>query len=127
MRMKYLDMVVNESLRFMNIAPFIVRTLDDDEEIGEVMKLNNLEIFNALSVADGFKFPKGAVVILFFHGCHNDEEYFPNPDKFDPERFSKENTSSNIGAFLPFGMGVRNCIGKLLIRLGKYLILFILF
>lgn len=44
---------------------------------------------------------------------HWDENYFPNPRKFDPERFSEEN-KGNIqpGTYLPFGMGPRNCIGK---------------
>lgn len=44
---------------------------------------------------------------------HNDPEYFPNPKKFDPERFSKEN-KSNIRpfTFIPFGDGPRICIGN---------------
>lgn len=41
-----------------------------------------------------------------------DPNYFPNPKKFDPERFSDENkTSIDPFTYLPFGAGQRICIG----------------
>lgn len=47
------------------------------------------------------------------YGFHHDSKYFPNPEKFDPERFSDENKHNIIpGTYLPFGIGPRNCIGK---------------
>lgn len=45
-------------------------------------------------------------------GIHHDPEYYPEPYKFDPERFSKENVRSRPNySFLPFSHGNRNCIG----------------
>lgn len=47
------------------------------------------------------------------YSLHWDAEYFPNPRKFDPERFSDENKHKiKPGTYVPFGVGPRNCIGK---------------
>ncbi|GJQ79832.1 Cyp6a9, partial [Trypoxylus dichotomus] len=55
---------------------------------------------------------KGTKVFVSSLGMHRDEEYYPNPTKFDPERFSEENkTSRPAFSFLPFGEGPRICIG----------------
>lgn len=45
-------------------------------------------------------------------GFHHNPEYFPDPEKFDPERFSDENRK-NIQQqhYVPFGIGPRACIG----------------
>lgn len=42
-----------------------------------------------------------------------DPQYWPNPEKFDPERFHEDNRSGIFSSsFLPFGIGPRNCIGN---------------
>lgn len=43
---------------------------------------------------------------------HKDPNIYPNPNVFDPTRFTTENNSYNDGSYLPFGRGPRNCIGK---------------
>lgn len=56
--------------------------------------------------------PKGTVVALPTDAFHKDEQYFPNPYKFDPTRFNKENKAKrNTYAYMPFGIGPRSCIG----------------
>jgi hypothetical protein len=61
-----------------------------------------------------FQIRKGESIIIPAWGFHRDAQYFPNPLKFDPERFSEEN-KHNIQPFtyMPFGYGPRNCIGEL--------------
>lgn len=52
-------------------------------------------------------------IIIPTLGLHHDSNYFPNPEVFDPERFSDERRSTiQPGSYLPFGDGPRICIGK---------------
>ena len=56
---------------------------------------------------------KGITILSLFYGLHMDPEYFPDPYKFDPERFSEENRRNiDPDTYLPFGIGPRNCIGS---------------
>jgi cytochrome P450 len=58
---------------------------------------------------------KGTTVFILLFGIHYDASVFPDPDKFDPERFVDNPLISNDRspfAFIPFSAGSRNCIGK---------------
>lgn len=60
-------------------------------------------------------------------GIHYDSQYYKEPMKFQPERFSEEKLAFNERPFLSFGDGPRNCIGlrfaKLQTKLGVVLLL----
>jgi cytochrome P450 len=56
--------------------------------------------------------PKGTMVITYIYGAHHAAQYWKDPERFVPGRFSKENKESHTAfAYLPFGGGPRGCIG----------------
>lgn len=60
-----------------------------------------------------FTIPKAMYINIPISCIMRDPEYFPNPDQFDPDRFSEGNKANiKTGTFLAFGNGPRQCIGK---------------
>ena len=54
-------------------------------------------------------------MIIFLQGIHHDANVFPDPDKFDPERFADDSLISNERSpfdYIPFSAGSRNCVGE---------------
>lgn len=102
MKMKYLDTVVCETLRKWPPSPmidrlctksYIIEPKDPDEK--------PLSLY------------KGDLIFIPIYAIQRDPEYYPNPNRFDPERFSDENKNNiNPITYLPFGIGPRNCIGS---------------
>lgn len=69
--------------------------------------------FYSLEPISNFKVPRGFPIYIPTYALHRDEKYFPNPSKYDPERFNEENKDSIPPyAYIPFGMGPRNCLGE---------------
>jgi cytochrome P450 family 6 len=94
--MKYMDQVINETLRKYPPVPLLMRKCVQDYKIpGEDVIIE-----------------KGTGIMIPVLGIHYDKEYYPDPEKFDPERFTEENKNSRHHyAHLPFGEGPRICIG----------------
>ncbi|XP_049780048.1 cytochrome P450 6k1-like [Schistocerca cancellata] len=99
-RMTYLDKVLSESLRKNPPLTTLIRECNQDYKIPD----------SDVVVEKGTKI---AVSVL---GLHRDPKYYPDPERFDPERFSEEAKAQRQPyTYLPFGDGPRNCIGM---RLG---------
>ena len=59
------------------------------------------------------KLPAGTGVFIPIFVLHHDKTYYPEPEKFDPDRFIEENINSRPKyTYIPFGDGPRICIGK---------------
>lgn len=98
-QMKYMDAVINESLRLHPLANFLDR-----------LCVKEFELPPAVAGAKPIKLKPGDTVWFPVYPIHRDPQYYPNPDKFDPERFL--DTQPDPLLFLPFGIGPRFCIGN---------------
>ncbi|KAF8770892.1 Cytochrome P450 4V2 like protein [Argiope bruennichi] len=84
-----------ETMRLYPVIPVITR--ENDQE------------FKVLNHTVG----KGTVCAILFTALHRDPEVFPDPEKFDPDRFLPENCAGRHPyAYIPFSAGPRNCIGQ---------------
>ena len=100
--MKYLDAVISEILRLYPIAPFLDR-----------MCIKDFELPPARPGDKPFTLKAGINIWIPVSGIHQDPKYYENPLKFDPDRFYENNrTITNSGAYMPFGLGPRMCIGN---------------
>ncbi|MFM7423437.1 MAG: cytochrome P450 [Elainella sp.] len=71
---------------------------------------------------NGYQIPQGWLVLYQINGTHKDDQLYPEPERFDPERFSPKNLQQQSAdrqkyGYLPFGGGIRECLGKEFARL----------
>eukprot|EP01132_Coremiostelium_polycephalum_P003664 gene3664-4562_t len=98
----YVNAIMKELLRYKTIAPL------------SVPRAASADI-----IIDGVFIPKDTQLIQNIYTCHHSEEYWEKPFEFNPDRFLKpsspdrpneEGQAENL-AYIPFGVGSRNCIG----------------
>jgi len=71
----------------------------------------------------GWRVPRGAMVRITPYAVHHDPRWFPEPERFDPDRFAPERAEQMPrGAYLPFGAGPRVCIGSMFATIEMTLI-----
>ncbi|KAL6257078.1 hypothetical protein P5V15_012012 [Pogonomyrmex californicus] len=101
--MEYLDAVICEALRMYPVIPQMDR-----------LCVKNFELPPALPGKKPFTIKKECGIWIPIYSLHHDPKYFEEPEKFDPQRFlgEKRKNSLNCGAYFPFGLGPRMCIGN---------------
>ncbi|XP_039312728.1 probable cytochrome P450 6a14 isoform X2 [Solenopsis invicta] len=92
--MTYLQKVISETLRKYPPIPILNRVCTEEIELPNI------------------RIPKGTLITIPLLGLHRDPSIYPNPEKFDPERFNADEIKKRHPyAYMPFGEGPRNCIG----------------
>lgn len=93
--LNYLECVLKESLRLFPSVPFFGRIISEDTKVGQ------------------YRLFQGDTAMVLAFMVHRDEKHWPNPEKFDPDRFLPENSiDRHPYAYIPFSAGRRNCIGQ---------------
>jgi len=94
-KLRYTEMVLAESMRLYPPAWTMGRRALSDYQVG------------------GFVIPANSIVLMSPWVMHHDARYFPDPFRFDPERWTSiERESRPKFSYFPFGGGPRVCIGE---------------
>ncbi len=93
--LSYTRMVLNESLRLYPPAWTLGRRALGEDEIG------------------GYYIAPNSVIAICIYSLHRHPAFWDQPDVFDPERFTPENSAGRHKfVYIPFGAGPRQCIGN---------------
>jgi len=103
-KLSYSTSVLNESMRLFPPAVLISRTATKPVNIG------------------GIDFPKGQDFHVPIYAIHHDAAFWPNPEKFDPDRWLS-NSPYLKSAYFPFGNGPRQCVGMRFALMEAHLVL----
>lgn len=105
-KLEYATMIYKEALRLASPAGNIGRQALENDEIA------------------GYHIPAGSTIVINPFVTHRHAETWPDPDRFDPDRFTREaELERPLCAFIPFGEGPRKCVGTNLALMQGPLIL----
>ncbi|KAM8924810.1 steroid 17-alpha-hydroxylase/17,20 lyase [Pelodytes ibericus] len=107
--LQYLDATIAEVLRIRPVSPLLIPHVALKES----------------SIAE-YTIPKDARVVINLWSIHHDSKEWVNPDEFNPDRFLDENGNriySPSQSYLPFGAGIRVCLGEALAKMEIFLFL----
>ncbi|XP_035661541.1 cytochrome P450 2U1-like [Branchiostoma floridae] len=120
-----LDAVVGESLPALSHRsqlPYVNACLLETMRIRTIVPLASHATTQEVKV-QGYDIPKGTQVMMNMYSLHMDPAYWPDPDRFDPERFldAEGNVIKKPESFMPFSGGRRVCLGEQLARMELFL------
>ncbi|XP_044004675.1 cytochrome P450 9e2-like [Aphidius gifuensis] len=102
LKMKYMDMVMHEAMRMYPPAVVTDRVC-----------VTPFKLPPAMPGCKEIIVERDTIFWIPIYGIHMDPNYFPQPDKFDPERFNDDNKDNILpNTLIGFGLGPRKCIGE---------------
>nr|XP_012145773.1 PREDICTED: cytochrome P450 9e2-like [Megachile rotundata] len=114
MKMEYMDMVISEANRKYNNSVYVDRVCTKTYELPPPAP-------GCASVT----LDPGANVWFPIYSMLHDPRFFPDPEKFDTERFSDKNKDKIVPySYIPFGVGPRQCIGNRFVLMEIKILMF---
>ncbi|PKC11448.1 cytochrome P450, partial [Rhizophagus irregularis] len=108
-KLKYIEAVINESIRIFPTLSFMARAAIEDVEF------------------DGYVIKADTTVYTNLKVLSNNPKYFKDPEIFNPDRFLNDKNSMEKYTFLPFGYGARMCPGRIwaMVQMKTFLVKFV--
>lgn len=106
-RLKYTDRVLSESMRLFPPLPILSSRVAIEDDV-----------FDDVRIIAGMR------VVISPYAIHRHPRYWPDPERFDPDRFRHDRqTTRPRFSYLPFGAGPRGCIGEHFARTESLIVL----
>jgi cytochrome P450 len=93
-KLEFTTRIIDESLRLYPPFWMVDRVAVEDDQIMDI------------------PVRRGTIIVVFIYGAHHSSKFWSDPDRFFPQRFTKDNKKNHTPfSYLPFGGGPRGCIG----------------
>ncbi|KAF9269921.1 cytochrome P450 [Marasmius fiardii PR-910] len=101
------------TLEMLDAMPYLSAVVKESLRVRPPVTMVPYRVNKAFPITDDYTVPTGSMVIPSFYPALHDPEVYPEPDKFQPERWLDQNSSANTNTknYLVWGAGPHRCIG----------------
>jgi len=103
---------LSHQLYNISVNSFVFQVFKEAMRLFPPAPLHLRQPIKEIDLGHGHIIPEGTNIIISAYNAHKDPRHFPDPEMFDPERFSPQNSAGRHPyAYIPFGLGRRFCVG----------------